>query len=83
MDLSKYLVEMKGNNLMRGVVNSIMVLALGVVALGFFFQVGDTLALTGESSTYYNKIKTIGFSVLYLTIIVPIALVVAAVSAIV
>ena len=77
--ISDFVKEKKGNNIVRGVVSSILTLALGTVMLGFFFEVGDDLGLTGTANTTYNQIKTKGFTILYMVIIVPIALVVGAI----
>lgn len=70
------LLEKKGMNVIRGVISSILLLALGAVMMGFFFEVGDDLGLTGDANTTYHKIKSKGFTILYMVIIVPIALVV-------
>lgn len=70
------LLEKKGMNVIRGVISSILLLALGAVMMGFFFEVGDDLGLTGDANDTYHKIKSKGFTILYMVIIVPIALVV-------
>lgn len=77
MDIKNLVHEKKGNNIVRGVVSSILTMALGAVMLGFFFQVGDDV-VAGDT-TVYNKIKAKGFVILYMVIIVPIALVVGAI----
>ena len=79
MNIKNFIQAKRGNNLVRGVVSSVLTLTLGAILLGFFFEIGDTLELTGSSTVTYTKIKSKGFVLLYMVIIIPIALIVGAI----
>ena len=82
-ELESFLLEQKGANIIQGILSSILMLSLGAIMLGFFYEVGDSLGITGDANTTYNKIKSKGFVILYMVIIIPIALVVGAVMSII
>jgi len=82
MKLNDFIMEKKGSNIIRGVIGALATLGFGAVVLGFFFSIGDSLIPSGSYNTTYQNIKTQGALVLYATIIIPLALLMGAVMAV-
>jgi len=83
MDLHDYIAEKKGTNIVRGIIGTLATLGFGAVVLGFFFSIGDTLIPTGDFNDTYQNIKAQGATVLYATIIIPLALLMGAVMSVI
>jgi hypothetical protein len=82
MNLSDYIAEKKGSSIIRGVIGALATLGFGAVVLGFFFSIGDSLVPSGSFNTTYQQIKSQGALVLYACIIIPLALLMGAVMAV-
>ncbi len=80
--LSEFIAQKKGSSIIRGVIGSIATLGFGVIVVGFFFSIGDSLVPSGSFNTTYQNIKTQGALVLYACIIIPLALLMGAVMAV-
>ena len=94
-ELESFLLEQKGANIIQGILSVILMLSLGAIMLGFLYEVGDdvmsgqctrlnaTTCISNDANNTYNKIKSKGFVILYMVIIIPIALVVGAVMSVI
>jgi hypothetical protein len=80
--LSDYVKEKKGSSIIRGIIGTLTTLGFGAVVLGFFFSIGDSLVPSGSFNTTYQLIKSQGALVLYACIIIPLALLMGAVMAV-
>lgn len=83
MDKKQFLAERKGANVVRGMISAIATLAFGVILVGFFFSIGDSLVPSGDYNTTYQKIKSQGALILYGGIIIPLAILMGVVMAII
>jgi len=76
-------VEKKGTNIVRGIIGTLATLGFGAVVLGFFFSIGDSLIPSGDYNNTYQQIKSQGATVMYATIIIPLALLMGAVMTVI
>ena len=83
MSKTEFLTERKGANVIRGIISSIVTLAFGAVLIGFFFSIGDSLIPSGEYNDTYQLIKRQGALILYGAIIIPLAILMGVVMAII
>ena len=70
------------SSVIRGIIGSLATLGFGAVVLGFFFTIGNSLVPSGAFNTTYQSIVSQGALVLYACIIIPLALLMGAVLAV-
>ena len=70
------------SSVIRGIIGALATLGFGAVVLGFFFSIGNSLIPSGAYNTTYQNIVTQGALVLYACVIIPLALLMGAVMAV-
>jgi hypothetical protein len=81
-ELSDFIAEKKGANVVNGIVSALGTIAMGVVMLGFLFTIGKQLVTGPPWNNTISDLETKGGLILYACILIPLAILIGTVTAI-